>query len=375
MRELEAQDAAERAAGLPPSQRMRALVPDAGRFLYMLVCAGEHRRILELGTSHGYSTLWLASAAQAIGGHVTTVELMPERAASARANIARSGLGAHVTQHEGDGKQLVRQLPGPFDFVFIDAEKDDYEEFLNLTLDKVAEGGIIVADNVLSHTDQLGHYVEKAQHTRGLLSVTVNVGRGEEMSLRTDQTLPPETVMTLARLEVYARSNPQRSLAVPRDAGKFLHILAVAGKAQSALELGASTGYSGVWLGSALSRTGGRLLTVDPDLEKVKMARESFETAHLAQHVSVVQGKALDVLQTLEGPFDIAFLDAIKEEYLAYAEALWPKMRAGGLLIADNIDNQADVLAAYACAMQARPDSISATLHIGNGMEMTMKLG
>ena len=97
MRELEARDQAERDAGLPSAQRMRALVPEAGRFISMFIRACNFRRILEIGTSYGYSTLWLASAAQATGGHVETLELSPERFNAAHANLERAGLsGARI---------------------------------------------------------------------------------------------------------------------------------------------------------------------------------------------------------------------------------------------------------------------------------------
>jgi len=371
-RELEARDSAERDAGLPPAQRMRALAPEAGRFIEIVLRAGGMRRVLEIGTSYGYSSLWLAAAAQAVGGHVDTLELSPERAAAAGEHFRRAGLSDVITQHKGDAMQLLPQLPGPYDFIFIDAEKDDYEHYLDLALGKAALGGIIMADNVLSHADQLGHYIEKAQHTPGLLSVTVPVGRGEEMSQRVAEGLPSELVVTLASLEVYARAHGN-TWNVSRAAGKFLYILAVAAKAKNVVELGTSTGYSGAWLAAAMRETGGRVLTIDSDPEKVKLANESFAQAKVAPYISVASGKALAVLPTAPGPFDFVFIDADKEEYIAYVEALWPNLKPGALIVADNIDSHPEILGAYSAQMQAREGALSVTLHLGSGMELSLK--
>ncbi len=373
MSELEARDSRERELGLPSAERMRALVPEAGRFIHIIIRACQYQRILEIGTSYGYSTLWLASAAQAAGGRVDTIELAPERVAAAGEHFRRTGLGDVIEQHQGDARDVLKKLDGPFDFVFIDAEKDDYEDYLDLTHKKVVPGGMVMADNVLSHSDQLGHYFEKAQHTPGLFSVTVPIARGEEMSLRVGPDgMRPEVVATLAELEVYGRTHGN-AWSVPRVAGKFLHILAIASKAKSVIELGTSTGYSGLWLASAMQQTGGRVLTIEPDLQKIKLAKQSFAGAKVAPQIDIAAGKALEVLPTLSGPFDLAFVDAVKEEYSAYIEQLWPKMKSGGLIVADNIDSHNETLGAYATHMQAHADAMSVTLHIGNGMEMTMK--
>ncbi|MBI1801031.1 MAG: class I SAM-dependent methyltransferase, partial [Chloroflexi bacterium] len=127
MAELEARDRREREEGLPPAQRMRALVPEAGRFIHMLILAGQCRRVLEIGTSYGYSTLWLASAAQAMGGRVETIELSPERAAAAQEHFRRAGLSEFIQATQGDAKIEVARRDGPYDLIFIDDEKDDYE--------------------------------------------------------------------------------------------------------------------------------------------------------------------------------------------------------------------------------------------------------
>src|SRR5262249_54706341 len=157
--------------------RMRAIVPAAAKFIHMIIRACHYQRVLEIGTSHGYSTLWWASAAQAIGGHVDTIEIAPERAAAARAKLQRAGGQAMVRSYEADPRAVLPTLNEPYDLIFLDSEKDDYQSFLDLIKPQTKIGGLIMADNVLSHADQLDGYIRKVQRTAGLFSTTVNVGR------------------------------------------------------------------------------------------------------------------------------------------------------------------------------------------------------
>ena len=107
--------------------RMLNITRDTGDLLAVLVRATVARRVLEIGTSNGYSTLWLASAARAIGGTVTTVELSEHKIGLATANFARSGLGGQITLlHEDAGRVLQRSLDGAFDLVFLDSERSEY---------------------------------------------------------------------------------------------------------------------------------------------------------------------------------------------------------------------------------------------------------
>ena len=123
---LYAEDAAQRAAGLPSSQRTRNVDRETGRWLALLVRATNAREVLEIGSSNGVSTIWLAAAARQNGGQVTGTEILPERAAEANRNLAEAGLDAVARVVAGDARETVATLPGPFDLVFIDAEKDDY---------------------------------------------------------------------------------------------------------------------------------------------------------------------------------------------------------------------------------------------------------
>ena len=119
---LEAEDADERARGLPSSQRSRQVAPTTGRVLFALVASRPGCRVLEIGGSRGYSTIWLAAGARLSGGRVTSLEADPVKCEAWRRNLADAGLEAELV--EGDA---FRSLPRPADVVFLDAEKDDYE--------------------------------------------------------------------------------------------------------------------------------------------------------------------------------------------------------------------------------------------------------
>ncbi len=119
-----------------------------GRFLEMLVFALRPRRILEIGTFSGYSSLAMA-AGLAPGGLITTCELSPVHAEAARRHIAASPYADRIEVIEGPAIDTVQSLPGPFDFVFIDADKGSYLSYYQAVLPKLAPGGLIAADNTL----------------------------------------------------------------------------------------------------------------------------------------------------------------------------------------------------------------------------------
>ncbi len=180
---LYAEDAAQRAANLPSSQRTRNVDRETGRWLALLVRATKARELLEIGSSNGVSTIWLASAARQNGGRVTGTEILPERAVEANRNLADAGLDAVARVVAGDARETVTSLPGPFDLVFIDAEKDDYVDHLEAVVDNVRSGGVILADNVISH--DLSAYQSMLRARSDVETVTIPIGRGVEFTLKT----------------------------------------------------------------------------------------------------------------------------------------------------------------------------------------------
>ena len=125
-------------------------VSEAGaRLMHDLVVARGHRRILDIGTSTGHSALWLAWAAAKTGGRVLTIEIDPERHAEAQRNFQASGLSTYIDAWLGDAHRLVEELPGPWDFVFQDADKGWSLNYWNALKDKLAPRACYAVDHVM----------------------------------------------------------------------------------------------------------------------------------------------------------------------------------------------------------------------------------
>jgi predicted O-methyltransferase YrrM len=165
-------------------KRMLNITPDTGRLLWILVRATRATRILEVGTSNAFSTIWLAAAARETGGRVITLEQSPDKIALARANLARAGVADRVEIREGRAADSLTALPGPFDFVFLDADRPSYAFYLELVLPKLLPSGLLVADNIVSHRQELEDYLSRVKSNPALFSVTVPIGNGEEISLK-----------------------------------------------------------------------------------------------------------------------------------------------------------------------------------------------
>jgi predicted O-methyltransferase YrrM len=183
LKRLEDEDRAERAAGMPAAERSRAVEPTTGRFLFSLVAPQTDCEVLEIGGSRGYSTVWLAAGVRHLGGRVLSVEHDPRKIDAWRRNIAEARLEEWADLVEGDAKEAVPAIDDVFDIVFLDAEKDDYEELFQLARAKLEPGAVVVADNVLSHVETLGAYSAARQADTTLSSVTVPLDRGLELSV------------------------------------------------------------------------------------------------------------------------------------------------------------------------------------------------
>src|SRR3954462_14945156 len=158
---------------------------EAGILLSLLATGGQSRRILELGTSYGYSTVWLAAAARTTGGKVLSLELRDFKIEHARQALTRAGLSTRVEFHAGDCLETLPTLPGPFDFVLLDVWKDLYLPCFELVHPKLAPGGIIVADNMLLRAagrPQAEPYRKRVREAGDLDSVLLEIGNGIEIS-------------------------------------------------------------------------------------------------------------------------------------------------------------------------------------------------
>jgi predicted O-methyltransferase YrrM len=182
LQRLEAEDADERERGLPSEQRSRQVARTTGQFLFALVAPQTDCEVLEIGGSRGYSTIWLAAGVRYLGGRVLSLEADPAKAEAWRGNVEEAGLEDTAELIEGDAFETLPAIDDVFDIVFIDAEKNDYEPLFDLARPKVEPGALFVADNVLSHAETLGDYSRRRQADPTLVSVTVPLDRGLELS-------------------------------------------------------------------------------------------------------------------------------------------------------------------------------------------------
>ena len=184
LRRLEERDALERERGVSRHERLRQVTPEVGRFLHTLVLAVKPRSIVEIGTSGGYSTIWLATAARAIGASLVTVEIDPAKVRTAQESLRDAGLADGVSVVQGDAFAYLRQRREPIDFAFLDAEKEDYLAFYELLVPLLPPGGLLVADNLTSHADALAPFRERALSDARLSAVVVPIGRGELLAVQ-----------------------------------------------------------------------------------------------------------------------------------------------------------------------------------------------
>jgi predicted O-methyltransferase YrrM len=180
---LEEEDARERAEGLPSELRSRQVARTTGQFLFSLVAPQTDCEVLEIGGSRGYSTIWLAAGVRYLGGRVLSLEHDPAKCEAWRRNTAEAGVEDWAELLVGDALETLPEIDDVFDVVFLDAEKELYEQLFLLARAKLEPGALVVADNVLSHVDTLGAYSAARQADPLLESVTVPLDRGLELSV------------------------------------------------------------------------------------------------------------------------------------------------------------------------------------------------
>ncbi|MFB3779740.1 MAG: O-methyltransferase [Bryobacteraceae bacterium] len=178
----------------------------------------------------------------------------------------------------------------------------------------------------------------------------------------------PAESRILATLEEMRRDG-KIQFGVPESDGRRLRLLAEALGAVNAVEIGTSTGYSGLWLSLGLHRTGGRLTTFEMDARRAAIARENFRRAGVDKLVTVVEGDAHENLARLEAPVDLVFLDADKEGYVDYLNRLLPLVRPGGLILAHNARLAPD----YMRRVTTDPELDTLLLTQGSGLCVTLK--
>ncbi len=167
------------------AETMLNITPDTGAFLALLVRATRARRVLEIGTSNGYSTLWLADAVRSLDGRIVTVEKSRAKSEMARANFARAGLAAWIEPQLIDaGDYLTAQPPASFDFVFLDSNRGEYVGWWRDLQRALAPGGMMVVDNAVSHAGELQEFTAAVRAASDYLTALVPVGKGELLILK-----------------------------------------------------------------------------------------------------------------------------------------------------------------------------------------------
>lgn len=167
---------------LERSQKMLNLEPETAHFLYLLLRSSQRKHILEIGTSNGYSTIWLAWAAAQNGGHVVSIDRYEQKHILADSNLRKAELRDMVNLIVGDASAIVTKLPGPFDCVFFDADRISAPQQLSLLVPKLTPGALVLADNVISHPQEIAGYLAAIHAMPQFDHIVVPIGKGLSMA-------------------------------------------------------------------------------------------------------------------------------------------------------------------------------------------------
>ncbi len=162
------------------------IAPENGQFLSILIRAIQAQNVLEVGTSNGYSTIWLAAALKETGGKLITLEFDPKRAAEAQAHLKEVNLDDIVEVRVGNALDEIPECDTTLDLVFLDADKGEYRRYLELALPNIRTGGLIVADDTVTMRNEMLDYVEFVFNTPLLNSVDIPLDDGIILSYRTE---------------------------------------------------------------------------------------------------------------------------------------------------------------------------------------------
>lgn len=163
-------------------------------------------------------------------------------------------------------------------------------------------------------------------------------------------------------------------LAVSEEDGRFLRVMVATQRTQHALEIGAASGYSAIWIGLGLRQTGGRLTTIEYDDVRARQAAENVRKAGLADIVRVVHGDAFKEIPRLTGTFDFVFLDAWKRDYKRFFDLVYPRLDRGGLFLAHNVVNKRAEMGDFLAAIEDSPNVLTAIVTpSGEGISITYK--
>jgi predicted O-methyltransferase YrrM len=166
------------------ARMMLNLEPASAQLLSILVRASGVTRAVEVGTSNAYSTIWLAWSLAPAGGRIVSIDRNPDKHVLAVKNLRRADLCDRVELRTGDAAEIVRELAGPFDLVFLDADRRKFPEILQILLPKLARKVLVIADNVLSHPEEIAEYLKMISSFADFQHTTVQVGKGLSIAYR-----------------------------------------------------------------------------------------------------------------------------------------------------------------------------------------------
>ncbi len=184
LQEIETQGLENDASATEHARKMLNLEPASAQLLSILVRASGVTRALEIGTSNAYSTIWLAWSLAPAGGRIISIDRNPDKHALARENLRRANLLDRVELRTGDAAEFARQLTGPFDLVFLDADRRKFPEQIQILLSKLVPKVLVVADNVLSHPEEIAEYLKLISSLANFQHTTVPVGKGLSIAYR-----------------------------------------------------------------------------------------------------------------------------------------------------------------------------------------------
>ena len=178
MQYLERIDARDREDGTPRLQRLRQVTPDTGKFIALLVADAPQGEVIEIGTSAGYSTLWLSMACKMSNRSITTFEVLPEKAKLARETFRLTQVEGIVRLVEGDALDHLSQYQN-IAFCFLDAEKEVYGECYEAVIPRLVKGGLLVADNAIDFRETLQPMLDRALTDERVDALIVPISKGE----------------------------------------------------------------------------------------------------------------------------------------------------------------------------------------------------
>ena len=174
---LEERHAQEKLDGTPLLQRLRQIPPETGKFLALLCASAPAGGVLEVGTSGGYSSLWLSLACQERGNQLTTFEILEEKVARAKETFEAARVSSLIQLIHGDARHVISGYANVA-FCFLDAEKDVYTDVYEKVVPNLVRGGILAADNVISHAAELGSFTTRAENDPRVDALVVPIGKG-----------------------------------------------------------------------------------------------------------------------------------------------------------------------------------------------------